>query len=97
MLNDHEREEAEYRDSPRMWDAGEGVCCPYFQTGACAHTEAIEAEDQDLPVVRGRLVLNGFDLGSVEAASYRYANVPTDGVYTGPDPSARDEWVRKVR
>lgn len=32
--------EIEYRISEnRIWDADPGVCCRYFQTGACAHTE----------------------------------------------------------
>lgn len=41
----YEQEEIEYRFGPRMWDAGEGVCCAYFQTGACEHTESFDYED----------------------------------------------------
>jgi hypothetical protein len=37
--NLHEIEEIEHRFGPRMWDASPGVCCAYFQTGACSHTE----------------------------------------------------------
>lgn len=29
---------------PRLWDAGEGVCCAAYQLGACCHTEADDAE-----------------------------------------------------
>lgn len=38
-MNLHEIEEAEYQFGPRMWDADPDVCCAYFQTGACEHTE----------------------------------------------------------
>jgi hypothetical protein len=36
----HEAEELEYRFGPRLWDAGEGVCCAASQLGACPHDEA---------------------------------------------------------
>ena len=54
MMHPHEIEEMEMQSGPRMWDAGEGVCCAYFQTGACAHTEAayLYEEDDDPHPVR---------------------------------------------
>jgi hypothetical protein len=33
-------EDADHDMGPRLWDAGEGVCCAAYQLGACAHTEA---------------------------------------------------------
>ncbi len=30
-----------------LWDAGEGVCCKYFQLGACEHTESFDYEEDD--------------------------------------------------
>jgi hypothetical protein len=38
-MTPHEIEEIEHRFGPRMWDATPGVCCAYFQIGACSHTE----------------------------------------------------------
>lgn len=46
-LHPHEAEEIEHRFGPRMWDATPGVCCAYFQTGACAHTEAYDEPTDD--------------------------------------------------
>jgi hypothetical protein len=46
-MNQHEREEQEFGMGPKLWDAGEGVCCSAFQLGACAHTEAVEIEDNE--------------------------------------------------
>lgn len=43
-MNLHEIEEMEHQLGPRMWDATPGVCCAYFQTGACSHTEAMDWE-----------------------------------------------------
>lgn len=40
MTNYHEVDEANFGQGPALWDAGEGVCCPAFQLGACEHTEA---------------------------------------------------------
>lgn len=30
-----------------LWDADPDVCCPAFQLGACAHTEAEQDEDDE--------------------------------------------------
>lgn len=46
-MNIQEREEAEFGQGPRLWDAGEGVCCAEFQTGACRHTESFDYEDDN--------------------------------------------------
>lgn len=29
---------------PAIWDATPGVCCAYYQLGACDHTEALVSE-----------------------------------------------------
>lgn len=49
MTHPDEIEEMEMRFGPRLWDAGEGVCCAAFQLGACPHTEAFD-EENDLPM-----------------------------------------------
>lgn len=46
-MHPHEIEAIEYENSPRMWDATPGVCCAYFQTGACSHTEGYVYDDND--------------------------------------------------
>lgn len=47
MTNLHEIEEMDHQFGPRMWDATPGVCCAYFQTGACSHTEAFDQDEVD--------------------------------------------------
>lgn len=42
MLN----EDQDLMWGPRLWDATPGVCCAYFQLGACQHTEAFNPEDE---------------------------------------------------
>lgn len=50
-IHPHEVEEAEFAMGPRLWDASPGVCCAAFQLGACCHTEAYDADiDQMLAV-----------------------------------------------
>ncbi len=34
-------------EGPRLWDAGEGVCCAAYQLGACQHTENAAQDAQD--------------------------------------------------
>lgn len=46
-LHPHEQEELEVAFGPRLWDATPGVCCEYFQLGACAHTEAFDQDEVD--------------------------------------------------
>lgn len=49
-LHPHEQEELEVAFGPRLWDATPGVCCEYFQLGACAHTEGGEPSADELDV-----------------------------------------------
>lgn len=44
-MHEDEREELEYGFGPKLWDAGEGVCCAAFQLGACSHTEDHDYDD----------------------------------------------------
>lgn len=44
MTTTHEIEEMEFGRHSGLWDASEGVCCAYFQLGACAHTEDFDPE-----------------------------------------------------
>lgn len=58
----HELEELEYRMGPKLWDAGEGVCCAAYQLGGdCCHAPDYEG-DQEEPMTREELVeLHGED------------------------------------
>lgn len=55
MPTNHEIEEQEFGQGPRLWDADPDVCCAAFQLGACAHTEAFDEHetrnfrDEDIP------------------------------------------------
>lgn len=52
MTDLHFQEEQDFGRDFGLWDSGEGVCCAYFQTGACAHTESFHEDDlEDLPAV----------------------------------------------
>lgn len=45
----HEIEELEYRFGPKLWDAGEGVCCAAYQLGGdCCHGADDEPEAEDM-------------------------------------------------
>ena len=52
--NIQEQEEIDFQFGPRIWDADPDVCCAYFQTGACEHSEGgyyDEIDAIDVPIV----------------------------------------------
>jgi hypothetical protein len=46
-MNLHEIEEMEYRFGPKLWDAGEGVCCAAYQLGGdCCNAPDYDEGDE---------------------------------------------------
>lgn len=57
----HEAEERDFGRDGDLWDATPGVCCAYYQLGACAHTEGDmdpEQDEQDEQDDEGHVVAN---------------------------------------
>lgn len=89
--NLHEMEEIEYRFGPRLWDAGEGVCCAAFQLGACSHTEDFDPDEAFAGSDPSWDEFEAESLAAMAAAGYAGANIrkTADGeieVFTDDEP-----------
>ena len=55
----HQIEEIEYRTGPKLWDAGEGVCCAAYQLGGDCCTPPPEYDEADELTREERVELYG--------------------------------------
>lgn len=68
-----------------MFDASPDVCCAYFQTGACAHTEAPENDTITRRLASGKVALIDAATGKV------WSIVSDDDNLVSPAPTTTDD------